>query len=318
MKLKGIGIILIVAIVVGGIVASQALFVVDQTQYGVVTRFGEIQRIIKTPGLQSKLPVVESVTRFDKRLLRIDVPAESMPDREQQFLEIDAYVRYRIINPRKFLERLRDEFTAADRIGRIVMSELRRVVAGSDRTEIIGGIAQSQPDGTLVVIPHKTAEGVYTREALTKQVLRDSNKVIGASDLQDFGIEIVDVRIKAADFPGTVEQTVFNRMRTERDVQGQRMRAEGEEQHLTITTDVDRQVAIILAEADRTANTVRGEGEAQAIKILADALEKDPEFFAFRRSLEAYGKILPQKSIVVLSSENDLFKYLEGPLEPTK
>jgi membrane protease subunit HflC len=317
MKLKGLGIILIVVIVVGGIVASQALFVVDQTQYGVVTRFGEIQRIVKTPGLQTKVPVMESVTRFDKRLLRIDVPTESMPDREQQFLEIDAYVRYRITAPRKFLERLRDEFTAADRIGRIVMSELRRVVAGSDRTEIIGGIAQSQADGTLIVTPNKTAEGVYTREALTKQVLRDANKVIGSSD-SDFGIEIVDVRIKAADFPGTVEQTVFNRMRTERDVQGQRMRAEGEEQHLTITTDVDRQVAIILAEADRKANTLRGEGEAQAIKILADALESDPEFFAFRRSLEAYGNILPEKTTVVLSSENDLFKYLEGPSDTKK
>tara|TARA_B100001123_G_scaffold123160_1_gene143531 strand:+ start:8413 stop:9135 length:723 start_codon:yes stop_codon:yes gene_type:complete len=238
-----------------------------------------------------------------------------MPDKEQQFLEIDAYVRYRITEPRKFLERLRDEFTAADRIGRIVMSELRRVVAASDRTEIIGGIAEAQADGTLIVIPNKTAEGVYTREALTKQVLRDSNKVIGSTD-SDFGIEIVDVRVKAADFPGTVEQTVFNRMRTERAVQGQRMRAEGEEQHLTITTDVDRQVAIILAEADRQANTLRGEGEAQAIKILADALESDPEFFAFRRSLEAYSNILPEKSTVVLSSENDLFKYLEGPSEP--
>lgn len=317
MKLKGLGIILIVVIVLGGIVASQALFVVDQTQYGVVTRFGEIQRIVKQPGLQTKMPLVETVTRFDKRLLRIDVPAESMPDREQQFLEIDAYVRYRITDPRKFLERLRDEFTAADRIGRIVMSELRRVVAESDRTEIIGGIAQSQADGTLIVTPNKTAEGVYTREALTKQVLRDSNTVIGSS-VSDFGIKIVDVRIKAADFPGTVEQTVFNRMRTERAVQGQRMRAEGEEQHLTITTDVDRQVAIILAEADRSANTLRGEGEAQAIKILADALESDPEFFAFRRSLEAYSNILPKKTTVVLSSENDLFKYLEGPSEPKK
>ena len=317
MKLKGLGIILIVVIVLGGIVASQALFVVDQTQYGVVTRFGEIQRIVKTPGLQTKVPVMESVTRFDKRLLRIDVPTESMPDREQQFLEIDAYVRYRITDPRKFLERLRDEFTAADRIGRIVMSELRRVVAGADRTEIIGGIAQSQADGTLIVTPNKTADGVYTREALTKQVLRDSNQVIGSSD-SDFGIQIVDVRIKAADFPGTVEQTVFNRMRTERAVQGQRMRAEGEEQHLTITTDVDRQVAIILAEADRKANTLRGEGEAQAIKILADALESDPEFFAFRRSLEAYGKILPEKTTVVLSSENDLFRYLEGPSDSKK
>ncbi len=312
---KTLSTILILVIIVGAVVGSQALFVVDQTQFGVVTRFGEIQRTLRDPGLKVKVPFIESVNRFDKRLLRIDVPTESMPDKDQQFLEIDAYVRYRINDPRKFLERLRDEFTAADRIGRIVISELRRVVAASDRTEIIGGIAQSQDDGTLIVIPNKTPEGVDTREALTRQVLSGSNAVVGSSE-NDFGIQIVDVRIKAADFPGTVEQTVFNRMRTERDVQAQRLRAEGAEQNLTITTDVDRQVAIILAEADRTANSLRGEGEAEAIRILAEALEEDPEFFAFRRSLEAYTNFLTEKSTVVLSSENDLFQYLEGPDQP--
>jgi membrane protease subunit HflC len=312
---KAFSTILILVIIVVVIVGSQALFVVDQTQFGVVTRFGEIQRTLREPGLKVKAPFIESVSRFDKRLLRIDVPTESMPDRDQQFLEIDAYVRYRINDPRKFLERLRDEFTAADRIGRIVISELRRVVAGSDRTEIIGGIAQSQPDGTLIVIPNRTTQGVDTREALTREVLAGSNAVVGSIE-NDFGIDIVDVRIKAADFPGTVEQTVFNRMRTERDVQAQRLRAEGAEQNLTITTDVDRQVTIVLAEADRTANSLRGEGEAEAIRILAEALEQDPEFFAFRRSLEAYTNFLTKKSTIVLSSENDLFQYLEGPDQP--
>ena len=312
---RAFGTIFILVIVVVVIVGSQALFVVDQTQFGVVTRFGEIQRTIREPGLKVKTPFIESVNRFDKRLLRIDVPAESMPDKDQQFLEIDAYVRYRINDPRKFLERLRDEFTAADRIGRIVISELRRVVAGSDRTEIIGGIAQSQEDGTLIVIPNRTSEGVETREDLTRQVLEGSNAVVGSID-NDFGIDIIDVRIKAADFPGTVEQTVFNRMRTERDVQAQRLRAEGAELNLTITTDVDRQVTIVLAEADRTANSLRGEGEAEAIRILADALEQDPEFFAFRRSLEAYTNFLTEKSTIVLSSKNDLFQYLEGPDRP--
>ena len=307
--------IFILVIVVVVIVGSQALFVVDQTQFGVVTRFGEIQRTIREPGLKVKTPFIESVNRFDKRLLRIDVPAESMPDKDQQFLEIDAYVRYRINDPRKFLERLRDEFTAADRIGRIVISELRRVVAGSDRTEIIGGIAQSQEDGTLIVIPNRTSEGVETREDLTRQVLEGSNAVVGSIE-NDFGIDIIDVRIKAADFPGTVEQTVFNRMRTERDVQAQRLRAEGAELNLTITTDVDRQVTIVLAEADRTANRLRGEGEAEAIRILAEALEEDPEFFAFRRSLEAYNNFLTEKSTIVLSSQSDLFKYLESPDRP--
>ncbi len=314
--MRSLGIIVLVVLVVAAIVVSQALFVVDQTQFGVVTRFGEIQRTIREPGLKFKTPFIEQVTHFDNRLLRIDVRVESMPDREQQFLEIDAYVRYRITDPRKFLERLRDEFTAGGRIGNIVISEIRRVVAASDRSEIIGGVTRKEPDGTVVVDANKTDAGLDTREALTRQVLLGANAAVQSPE-NDFGVEIIDVRIKAADFPATVEQTVFNRMRTERDVQAQRLRAEGAEQSLTITADVDREVTIIRASADRTANTLRGEGEAEAIRILADALGEDVEFFAFRRSLEAYTNFLTQNSTLVLSSESDLFTYLQSPLAPT-
>ena len=314
--MKALGITILVVFVAALIAGSQALFTVDETQFGVVTRFGEIQRTIQEPGLKFKTPFIEQVTHFDNRLLRIDVRTESMPDREQQFLEIDAYVRYRITDPRKFLERLRDEFTAGGRIGNIVISEIRRVVAGSDRTQIIGGISQKAPDGTVIVIPNRTEDGADTREALTRRVILGANTAVNTPE-NDFGVDIIDVRIKAADFPATVEQTVYNRMRTERDVQAQRLRAEGEEENLTRTADVDRQVTIIGAEADRTANALRGEGEADAIRILADALEQDAEFFAFRRSLEAYTNFLTQNSTLVLSSENDLFNYLESPLVPT-
>ena len=321
--MKVLGIIALVVLVVTVIVGTQSLFVVDQTQFGVVTRFGQIQRIIDTPGLKAKTPFIEDITHFDNRLLRIDVRVESMPDREQQFLEIDAYVRYRILDPRKFLKTLRDEFTAGARIGNIVISEIRRVVAASDRTDIIGGITQKEPDGTVVVIPNRTKVDVAgvmveldSRELLTRQVLAGANAAVQSVE-NDFGVVIIDVRIKAADFPATVEQTVFNRMRTERDVQAQRLRAEGAEQSLTITADVDREVTIIRASADRTANTLRGEGEAEAIRILADALAEDVEFFAFRRSLEAYTKFLTTNSTLVLSSEADLFTYLQSPLAPT-
>ena len=314
--MKALGIIVLVVLLAAAIVVSQALFTVDQTQFGVVTQFGQIQRVIEEPGLKFKTPFIQQVRHFDNRLLRIDVRADSMPDREQQFLEIDAYVRYKIDDPEKFLKTLVDEFTAGGRIGNIVISEIRRVVAASDRTEIIGGTTRKEPDGTVIVIPNMTDEGVGTREALTRQVLAGANAVVKSPE-NDFGIDIIDVRIKAADFPGTVEQTVFNRMRTERDVQAQRLRAEGAEQNLTITADVDREVTIIRASADRTANTLRGEGEAEAISILADALGQDAEFFAFRRSLEAYTKFLTQNSTLVLSSENDLFTYLDSPLVPT-
>ncbi|MBI4311916.1 MAG: protease modulator HflC [Chloroflexi bacterium] len=308
-------ILLIAVILLAGvfILIRQSLFIVDQTQYAVVTRFGEIQRIIITPGLEVKTPFVEDVTRFDKRLLRIDVRTEPMQDREKQILEIDAYVRYRILDARRFMLSLRDEFNAESRISQIVVSEIRRVVADKDRTDIIGGIITTQPDGTIRVDPKKTPDGHDTREALTREVIDGVNLAVKSAE-NDFGIEVVDVRIKAADFPTSVEEAVFNRMRTERSVQAQRLRAEGEQQNNTITADVDRQVTIVRAEAERQANQARGEGEAQAIAIFADALEQDPEFYAFQRSLEAYKKFLAQNSTVVLSSEDDLFKYLESPL----
>ena len=306
--------IFVAVLLLGAFLVSQGLFVVDQTQFGVTKRFGQIQRVLKSPGLKVKIPFVEQVTRFDNRLLRIDVRPESMPDRDSQFMEIDAYVRYRIVDPKKFLLTLRDEFTAEARIGNIVISEIRRVVAASDRTDIIGGVSTKQPDGTTVVEAKRTDDGVDTREALTERVLLGANTAV-QSEANDFGIEIQDVKIKRADFPPTVEQTVYNRMRTERDVQAKKLRAEGEEENLTITADVDRQVTIIQAEADRAGNVLRGAGEGEAIRIFADALEQDPEFYAFRRSLEAYTKFLSENTTVVLSSENDLFQYLQDPAE---
>ena len=291
------------------LVSTQALFGVDETKFVVVTRFGEIQRVIKDPGLQMKLPLVDQVHLFDNRLLRIDVRTESMPDKDQQFLEIDAYVRYRILDPERFLLRLKDEFTAQNRIGNIVISELRRVVAASDRADIIGGIAETQEDGTIIVVPKLTPTDEETREALTRKVIDGANQAVQSKET-NFGVEVVDVRIKAADFPNTVEQTVYNRMRTERNVQAQKLRAEGEEQNLKITSDVDKEVAIIRAQAEQISETLRGEGEGQAIALFADALEQDPEFYTFTRSLQTYEKIIGENDTLVLSSQDDLFKYL--------
>ena len=306
--------ILIIPLALAILLSSQVFFGVDETKFAVVTRFGEIQRVIKNPGLQKKIPFMDQVNLFDNRLLRIDVRTESMPDKDQQFLEIDAYVRYKILDPERFLLRLKDEFTAQNRIGNIVISELRRVVAASDRADIIGGTAETQADGTISVVPTITGDQEETREALTRKVIEGANRAVESVD-NDFGVKVIDVRIKAADFPTTVELTVFNRMRTERNVQAQKLRAEGEEQNLKITSDVDREVAIIRAEAEKISNTLRGEGEGQAIALFAEALEQDPEFYAFTRSLEAYETIITENDILVLSSKDELFKYLETSAE---
>ncbi|MDA1215872.1 MAG: protease modulator HflC [Chloroflexi bacterium] len=314
----------IIGIILLAILGPQFLFTVDETKFVVVTRFGEVQRIETTPGLKSKIAFIDATTTFEKRLLRVDVTPASIPDVDQQFLDIDAYVRYRITDPQKFLERLRDQANADSRISAIVTAELRAEIGTRNRAEIIGGriitiLDPDPPQGLepdlITVVEFTEENGVPTRETITRTVKERANERVQASDA-DFGIEIVDVRIKRADFPQVTEENVFARMSSERLVQATRLRAEGEEEFRTITADVDRRVEIISADADRQSSALRGEGEAQAISILADALGQDPEFFAFQRSLEAYKKILSEQTTVVLPADSPLFQYLQTPQVP--
>ena len=314
MRIVGIVLgVLLLVVFLAQVAGFGVFYALDQTEFAVITRFGEVQKAETSPGLKFKSPI-EAVTRFDNRLLRIDVATASMPDKDSQFLGIDAYIRYRIDKPLVFLQNLRDETTAGLRIGNLAIGALRTQVGLRDRRDIIGGDPVTQPDGTIIVRPRVDSQDAFAREAMMQLVLdrvkRDTE--------QQFGVSIVDVRIKAADFPTAAESSVFERMRSERSVQAQRLRAEGEEQYLTITADVDRQVRIIKANAERDANILRGEGEAEAILVLAEALEQDPEFFAFRRSLEAYGNFLKEGTTVVMSAGSDLFRYLEGPSAPVE
>jgi membrane protease subunit HflC len=316
MKILGIAGIVLGILLLGAVMAQVAgfgvFYTVDQTKFVVITQFGEVQREVISPGLKFKSPL-EAVNGFDRRLLRIDVPTASMPDKDSQFLDIDAYVRYKINDPIIFLNNLRDETTASSRIGNLAIGSIRAEVGRRDRRDIIGGDPITQPDGTIIVRPRVNESGAGARAAMMQLVLDN----LKANTEKGFGVTIEDVRIMRADFPTAAENSVFQRMRTERSVQAQRLRAEGEEQYLTITADVNRQVRVVRADAERDANILRGQGEAEAILILAEALERDPEFFAFRRSLEAYGKLLKEHTTVVLSADSDLFRYLQSPDVPS-
>ncbi|MCH2532064.1 MAG: protease modulator HflC [Dehalococcoidia bacterium] len=297
---------IVILIVAAFVLIPQAFYKVDETEHIVLTRFGEIRGIESSPGLKMKVPFIDVANVLDKRLLRVDVPRAGFPDIQSQFLDIDAYVRYRITDPRSFREVLSNEVTAGDRISNLVVAALREEVGMRDREEIIGGNPIDLADGTQKVEPI-VQNGVFAREELTRKV-RDVADARAKE--QAFGISIVDVRIKRAEFPDSIVGTVFTRMRSEREIQANALRAQGEEQYLTKTADVDRRVEIIGAQADEKANRLRGEGEGQAISILAEALGQDPEFFAFRRSLQAYSKILNDSTTLVLPADADLFKFL--------
>jgi len=324
-----IKIILGVLIVVGLVVFSQSAYKVDETEVVVITRFGEIQESHTGPGLKFKAPFVDSVVRFNARVLRVDVEPATLPDVDSQFLEIDAYVRYEIADVKQFRVTLLDERQAQGRIGQIVIAALREEVGKLNRQDIIGGDINrgtTMIDGvevdTVVVVPRLVTDSngnpitdangntVGTREELARVVTASVEDQAGR---QGFGINVIDVRIKRADFPDSIVESIYTRMRSERAIQANRLRAEGEEQFLTKTADVNRRVQIIGAEADRDGNRLRGDGEAQAISILADALNEDRELFTFRRSLEAYAAFLGSNTTVVLPADSSLFQFLQSP-----
>ena len=299
--------IIVALVVLTAVIGPQFFFTVDQTQFVIITRFGEIKRVIADPGLNTKTPFIDTVIVLDNRLLRIDLPVTSMPDVNNQFLNIDAYVRYRIVDPRAFRENLINEVNAASRIGALVIAELRQEIGQRTQQQIIGGRIRVEPDGTTTVTALLTADDVPTREAITRLV--STRTQIGATR---FGVQIEDVRVLGADFPQATEANIFTRMRTERDVQAKKLRAEGEELYLNLTADVDRQVTVIRGEADQISSERRGEGEAESIRVLAQALGQDAEFYAFLRSLDAYRLILTSKTTAVLSADSDLFRYLQS------
>jgi len=317
-------VVVAVLFIVGLIVLSQSAYTVDQTEQAIITRFDEVRAIKSDPGLYFKMPFwVDKKTAYDRRVLGIDATAEPMLDRDRQSLVIDSYTRYRILpcppapiddlnqcGAVQFRKTLGTESGARSQLGAIVIAALRAEIANNTRVQIIGGQVIEEP-GQLPRV-----EPTESRSEILARVLTEVRRTI-ADAPQPFGVEVIDVRIKRADFPDTVAEAIFTRMKAERNRIASGFRAEGDRQDLEIRADVNRRRDITLAEAERDSNIARGEGEAQAINIFSAALQEDPEFYAFRRSLDAYRTFLNQQTTIVLSSEADLFRFIQSPFPTT-
>ena len=282
--MKSIVVLLILLVLGVAILGPQTLYTVDEKQLAVVTRFGDPVATNRTPGLKVKAPFIDTVNYFEKRLLLFDAPPDSLLTKDKKRLIIDVYARGRIVDPLRFFETLRTESQGTSRAVGIIASELRTEVAGDNQAEII----------------------TTKREDIMSQV-----KDNVSPKLLEFGIEVVDLRIKRADFPNEIADSVYARMQAERKRIADRERAEGAEVDARVRADVDKQATIIRAQAQRDANITRGCGEAQAVKIFADALEQDPEFYTFQRSLEAYRSVLTQNTTVVMQVD-DFGSLFEG------
>ncbi|MDE2715577.1 MAG: protease modulator HflC [Chloroflexota bacterium] len=279
--------LLITLLVLAAIILPQVLVVVDETELAIITRLGDPQRSIRSPGLYVKAPLIDSVTKFEKRLLIFDAPAESLLTSDKKRLIIDVYARGRITDPLLFFQTVRNVTQARSRVIDIVASELRREIASDEQVEII-----------------------KTKREQIENAVRDAVRPL----IDELGINIVDVRIKRADFPQAIAGSVYERMKAERKRIADRERAQGAEADLQKRAEVDREAVEIRSGAQKEADIIRGEAEAEAIALYAAALEQDPEFYSFLRSLDAYTLFLGDNSTIVLPADSDLFKFLQSPL----
>lgn len=275
--LTGIGAILV-------FLGLTSIFIVDETEQVVVLQFGKPVRIITEPGLHIKVPFpIQEKNVFDNRLLEYDSPPEEILSKDKKSLIVDNYVRWQIVDPLQFLKTVQAIPTALSRMDDIVYSELRRELGTHDMVEII----------------------TENREELMEKVTVASNKAT-----QDYGIEVVDVRIRRVDLPSQNEESIYARMDAERKRQANKFRSEGEEEAQKIRATTDRDKTIILADAYKQAERIRGEGDAKAVEVYADAYSADPKFYEFVRTLDAYKKIIDDKTMLVLPSDSRLFKLL--------
>jgi membrane protease subunit HflC len=259
------------------------MFTVDQREQGIVLEFGEPVRDIQQPGLHFKLPW-QSVVYFDKRVLDLDPPTEQVVLSDQKRINIDAFARYRIVNALRFYQSVVNEARLRDRFGASLNSSVRNVVGQHPLVDLLSP---------------KRDEIMARIQELVKQVAADN-----------FGIEIVDVRIGRTDLPDDISANVYDRMRSDRLREANLLRAEGDEIKQKITAEADRERITIIAEANRKSQILRGEGDAERNRLLADAYGRAPDFFAFYRAMQAYRSALGQgDTTLVLSPDSEFFRY---------
>ena len=288
--LIGLGAVLAVIVVVG----YASMFTVHQASQALVLQFGEPRAVVTDPGLHFKLPFVQTVTYFDRRVLEFDAPKEEVIASDQKRLVVDAFARYRIVDPLKFFQTVGTEAIVRTRLAAIINASIRQALGSVPLEHIISG----------------------ERAALMAQI-RD----IVNGEAQDFGIDVIDVRIKRADLPEANSEAVYRRMQTEREREAKELRAQGAEAAQKLRAAADRDRIVLLAEAQKESQITRGEGDGEAVRIFAEAFGKDLEFFAFYRSMEAYRVALgSEDTTMVMSPDSEFFRFfgdITGGLKKT-
>ncbi len=266
-----------------------SIFIVKEVNQAIVLQFGDPKRIILKPGLNFKLPFIQNVVFLDKRILNLDTPPEEVIASDQKRLIVDAFARFQIVDPLKFYISVGNERVARSRLSTIINSRIRNVLGQQELQTLLS-------------------------EDRTKQMALIQEGV--NNEAQNFGIEIVDVRIKRADLPQANSDAIFRRMQTEREREAKEFRAKGAEMAVTITSTADKEVTVILADAQKKSEIMKGEGDGKRNNIFANAFGQDPEFFAFYRAMQAYEKaLIGGETSLILSPDSEFFKFF-GNIKP--
>ncbi|HEY8126197.1 MAG TPA: protease modulator HflC [Methylocystis sp.] len=287
---SGLVFALAVALLIGVIAVGGALFTVSQTEQAVVLRFGEPvpgRGLITEPGLHFKFPLVENVVTFDNRILDVESPNLEVLAADNQRLEVDSFIRYRIVDALRFYQTVNSVMGANNQLGSVLNSAVRRVLSEANQQQIV----RDERAGLMVKIK--------------EQADREARK---------FGVQVVDARIRRVDLPQQISEKVFGRMQTERQREAAEYRAQGSEQAQKITARADRDVIVLKAEAQQKADQMKGEGDAERNRIFAEAFGRDPDFFAFYRSMQAYESAFkPGETRFLISPRSEFFRFFSAP-----
>ncbi len=281
--------IILVIILAGvlAILANSAFFTVHQREQALVLQFGNPVRVVTEPGLYFKTPFLQNAEKMEKRVLNFDADTVELVTKDSKRLVVDAFARWRIVDPLKFFQSVRTELTALNRLESLVNATVREMIAKRDKDELLSG----------------------ERAELMKEIAADVTE-----KAERLGIEIVDVRLRRVDLPEANSLSVFKRMQAEREREAREARAKGAEDAQRIQADADRQVTILLAEAEKSSQILRGEGEAESNRIFAEAFGRDPDFFEFYRSMQAYAKSLQgDNTTMVVDPNSRFFKFFDDP-----
>ncbi len=294
---NGLLFVLALLALIGVAIVGGALFTVEQTEQALVLRFGEPvagRGLITEPGLHFKIPLIENVVSFDNRILDVESPNLEVLAADNQRLEVDSFIRYRIVDALKFYQTVNSVLGANNQLGSVLNSAVRRVLSEANQQQIVKD----------------------ERATLMRRIKEQAD-----TEARRFGVQVVDARIRRVDLPQQISEKVYGRMQTERQREAAEYRAQGSEQAHKITAKADRDVVVLKAEAQQKADQVKGEGDAERNRIFAESFGKDPDFFAFYRSMQAYeAAFKPGETRFLVSPRSDFFRFFsapEGAAEPS-